>query len=370
MLNIDGNHLEGGGQILRSSLGLSAITKTPFRITDIRKGRCNPGLKAQHLCCVSAVKNICNATVEGDEINSTSIEFVPKKINSGSYEFDIGTAGSITLTLQSLLLPLMFCGKKSTIKLKGGTDVMWSQPIDYFTEVLLPHLQKYCAIECKVFRRGYFPKGGGEVEIKFRPKFNIYDYDSFEAFRKHVSENTPSIDLTEQGHLIMIKGASHASEALQAAQVSERQADSARQALHALKTDVVIRKEYSKSACPGSGIALWAVYSKNKEEFDFNNPIIIGSDALGEKVKSSEDVGSEAAKRLLEEISCKAPVDEYLADNLIPFLIFGGQFKCAKISAHTLTNISVVKQFCGVDFAVDKENNVISFSQALLQKPL
>lgn len=344
MLKLDGNYLEGGGQIVRTALALSTITGKEFEIDNIRKGRKKPGLKNQHLFCVKALQKLCNAKVEGGELGSEYLRYKPGKIEGKTISIDIETAGSITLLLQALLLPSMFADKKVRLKIKGGTDTKWSMPVDYFREILLPQLGKYADIDFKLERRGYYPKGNGKVDIKINPK-----------------RTSQTIDLIEQGHLLHVKGLSHAHVDLQKAEVADRQAKAAKLMLSKLNVPVQIRTEYVNTDSTGSGITLWAIFSKDKNEIDFNNPIRIGADSLGERGKRAEEVGKEAAERLINEINYKAPVDEYLADNLIPFLaLFNGQIKVAKISNHSLTNIYVVEQFLGNIFEVDKENGVIS----------
>ncbi|MBW3015112.1 RNA 3'-terminal phosphate cyclase [Candidatus Woesearchaeota archaeon] len=361
MLKIDGNYLEGGGQIVRTALAISTLTGIPFEVDNIRKGRCKPGLKQQHLTCITSLQKLCNAKVEGDELGSSYLKYEPGTIKPKTLSIDIGTAGSITLLLQSLLFPCIFAGKKIRLKIKGGTDVTWSMPFDYLQHILIPHLQKYCeSINVKLLRRGYYPKGGGSVEIEIKPKFSIYNYNNYAEFIEDVSKKVKPITLTQQGHLIQVKGISHAAKQLQESQVAERQAKSAKQALSKLNVPVSIRREYQDTLSPGSGITLWAIFSLDKSEIDFNNPIRIGSDSLGERGKRSEIIGREAAERLLNEINYKAPVDEYLADNLIPFLIFGGKFKAAKISNHALTNIYTVENFFGRMFDVDNKQRIIS----------
>ena len=345
MIKLDGNYLEGGGQIVRTALALSTITGKEFEVKGIRKGRKKSGLKNQHLYCVKALQELCGAKAEGAELGSEYLHYKPGKIQGKTISIDIGTAGSITLLLQALLLPSIFADKKVRLKIKGGTDTKWSMPVDYFREILLPQLRKYADIDFKLERRGYYPKGNGKVDIKI----------------KQIEDRSKKIELLEQGYLLHIKGISHASFDLQKANVAERQSRAAKVLLKKLNVPVQIRTEYVNTDSTGSGIVLWAIFSKDKDEIDFNNPIRIGADGLGERGKRAEEVGKEAAERLLEEISYRAPVDRYLADNLIPFLaLFGGQIKVSNISNHTLTNIYVVEQFLGKIFSVDKENKIIS----------
>lgn len=357
MIELDGSSGEGGGQIIRTALALSAITGKAFRIVNIRKNRKNPGLANQHLFCVKAMKELCDAQVEGAELGSQKIEFYPRKIKPRTLSIDIGTAGSMTLLMQSVLPVCILSEGKFRIRLKGGTDVSWSMPYDYMVNVLFPQLRRYADIEPQLLRRGYYPQGNGEIEVKIRSKFPIVTNSDAEKkegdFAAEKIIQAPKISLTSQGTLHLIKGVSHCSKDLESQEVADRQAKSARGFLSTLHCPVNIMTEYRDSFSTGSGITLWAIFSVGKET-DFNNPIVLGADALGERAKRAEDVGKEAAEKLINEIRSDAPVDEHLADNLIPFLgFYGGAIKVSRVSEHTLTNIFVVEQFLGKRFVVE-----------------
>lgn len=348
MIKIDGSHGEGGGQIVRTALAMSALLQTSVEITDIRKGREQPGLKAQHLTCLSALNQLCGAQFNEVGISSAHLRFIPGKIKARKVEVDIGTAGSITLLLQSLLVPCFFAGHPVTLKIRGGTSGKWQMPFDYFNSVFVPQLRKYAEISANLHKRGYYPKGGGLVEVKIKPFFNL-----------ETRKEAPKINLTERGNLLQIKGISHASMDLQGGNVAERQADSAKLALSALGCPVDIRSEYCNTLSAGTGIALWAIFSRQNEP-DTLNPVILGSDMIGERGKPAEEVGRECARKLIDEINSGAAADENLADNLIPFLaLFGGRIKTSKISAHTLANIYVAEQFLGKIFEVNEKENLI-----------
>jgi len=363
LIRIDGNWGEGGGAIARVALALSTITQKPFEIYDIRKGRKDSGLKSQHLYCVKSLKELCSAVAEGDELGSTSLKYYPKKIAAKNLDIDVETAGSITLLMQSLMIPAMFASKPIRISIIGGTDVKWSMPFDYFNNVLLPQLQRFAKIEAKLLKRGYYPKGSGKVEIKINPKFKINDFSSFEEFWLHLKQNVNPYNLTEQFNLIQIKGISHASKDLQNARVSERQAHSAQGILgKKFNVSIKITSEYQDTLSTGSGITLWAIFSKNKDDIDENNPIRIGADALGEQGKKAELVGEAAANNLIKEIESKAPVDKHLADQILPFMALAGnsKIKASEITNHARTNVYAIQQFLGKMFEVDEENKAIS----------
>jgi len=356
MILIDGSQGEGGGQIVRTALALSALTGQSFKVTGIRANRPTPGLKAQHLHGVKAAMKLCDGNVEGDVIGSQELTFHPEKLAGRRFEVDIGTAGSITLLLQSVLLPAMFAGKSSTITLIGGTNVAWSMPIEYLQEVLVPQLRRYVdKLDVTLVKRGYYPAGGGKVEVRVKPKWSVSDAKSFDAFLMRLRAEAPHLQLTAQHHLVMVKGISHASVDLQDARVAERQAQSARHVLRELKCPIDIRHEYADTASTGSGLTLWAIFSKDEEDIDPSDPVRLGADALGEKGKRAEQVGEEAAKRLLEEIKSGAAVDRHLADNLIPLmgLVCPSEIKTSTITEHSRTNALVVERFLKTKFQLE-----------------
>ncbi|MBI3035939.1 RNA 3'-terminal phosphate cyclase [Candidatus Woesearchaeota archaeon] len=362
MLKIDGNYGEGGGAIARVALALSTITQKPFEIYDIRKGRKDSGLKSQHLYCVKSLQELCNADAEGAKLGSLFLKYYPKKLVAKNLSIDIETAGSITLLMQALLLPAMFVSKPITITIIGGTDSKWSQPFDCFNNVLLPQLQRFAKIEAKLLKRGYYPKGNGKVEIKINPKFKLNDFSDFNEFHANLKQNIHPYNLMEQHYLIQIKGISHASINLQNAKVAERQAESAQQILkQKYNAPIQITAQYQDTLSTGSGITLWAVFSKNKDDIDENNPIRLGADALGEQGKKAEIVGEEAAMNLVKGIESKAPVDRHLADQILPFMALAGkaQIKASEITSHCRTNIYTIHQFLGEVFRADEESKTI-----------
>lgn len=170
LLEIDGAYGEGGGQLLRTALALSAVTGQAMRVHNIRGGRDKPGLAPQHLAAARAVAAVCGATAEGLELRSQQISFSPSRLRGGQYRFDVGTAGSVTLVLQALLPAMIATADRFEVSVTGGTDVRAAPPIDYLGEVLLAHLARMGAeVEMTIVRRGYYPVGGGEVHVRVRP---------------------------------------------------------------------------------------------------------------------------------------------------------------------------------------------------------
>jgi RNA 3'-phosphate cyclase len=329
MIEIDGSYLEGGGQIIRTAVALSAITSKPCRIFNIRAKRKNPGLQVQHLEGVRAVAKLCNAKLIGDRLGSTEIEFVPNKLTGGVLEVKIATAGSIGLIFQILSLPATFCEKPVEIRVRGGaTYGKFAPPVDYIRLVLLPILAKmgYKA-EMEIRKHGFYPKGGAEV------KFFIYPNRDFKA-----------ITLTERGNFIKIHGVSVSSSELAERKVAERQKKSAEEFLKEFANEIEV--VYHKTLNPGSGITLAAIFENT----------VLGASALGERGKPAEAVGREAAKELLDLISSQACLDKHMGDQILPFLaLANGKSEVAveKITKHCLTNMWVIEKFLPVKFRVE-----------------
>jgi len=336
MLKIDGSDGEGGGAMVRISIALSTVTGREIRIKNIRANRSSPGLRAQHLTGIRAVAELCGAEVEGAELHSKEIEFVPDKIQAKKINIDVGTAGSITLVLQALMVPAVFAEDRVRVKITGGTDVKWSPPIDYLRSVTLPILQKF-GYDGKVGldRRGYYPGGGGKVTAEFGP-----------------SEFT-GINLTERGRILSAGGISHAHPNLEKARVARRQTRSARPLLYnrlsneGVDSDIMIKQEYCETPSYGSGLVLW-IRTENS---------VIGSDSLGERGKTAERVGQEAAKNLLRELDSGAPLDRWMGDQIVPYLaLAGGAVKVSEITEHSRTNVMLAKKF---GFDVEIKKNII-----------
>ncbi len=326
MIEIDGSHGEGGGQIIRTSLALSALTGKPFRVYNIRAKRKNPGLRPQHLNAVKAVAELCNAEVSEIDVGTTEFTFSPREIEEKNLEVDIGTAGATTLIAHALIPAILHSGKKIKVNIKGGTNNFMAPPIDNLMLVFVPMLKKFGAkIKCKLIKRGYYPKGGGEIQIEVSPS----------EIRR--------INLMERGKLLKVFGIANASSQLEKAKVADREAKGAKKKLNELKVPVEIKKEYCDTLSVGTSVSLSAVFEHS----------IIGADSFGKLGKPAEKVGEDAAKTLLKEINSDGCADEHLADQLIPYMgLWGGSIKASKISEHTRTNIWVTEKFLPVKFEI------------------
>jgi len=324
-MQLDGSYGEGGGQILRTAAALSAVTGKQVEIYNIRKARPKPGLAAQHVRAVEGVAAICDAVVEGCKLHSTHLRFEPVKINAGVYDVDIGTAGSITLFLQCLLPVAMHAPGTLRIKVTGGTDVSWSPSIDYLRFVTIGALSKM-GFQCEInlIKRGYYPRGGGCVEALIHP-----------SLLKKTDLNSNSCQVTE--------GISHSSGI--PSHVAERQAASSEKLLRNAGYDTRIAIDPADYPSTGSGISLWCG--------------TMGGSALGKPGLKAEKVGENAARLLLSELQSGAGVDEFLADQLIPYMALagGGSYTTRVISKHTKTNIWVTEQFLPVKFRIEQMAN-------------
>ncbi len=325
LVEIDGSMGEGGGQILRTAIALSAITGKPVRIYNIRAKRDNPGLRPQHLTAVKAIAQLCNARVKGADVGSMVLEFYPSTVKGGDYVFDIGTAGSISLVLQALLPVLAYADRPVRVKIRGGTDVPMAPTIDYVREVLarLTEALGY-RFDVRVERRGHYPKGGGMVVVAVEEPPG--------GFKAR--------DFVERGQLREVALRSHAVRLPK--HVSERQAKSAVAVLReALKVEPRVELEYYEEGRdphlgPGSGVTIWALFDKST----------MGSDSLGAPGKRAEVVGEEAARKLLEDIATGAALDRHASDMIPVYLALAGGVSTisgAKLTLHAMTVLELLK---------------------------
>lgn len=314
--------------MLRTALFLSLITDQPFQLENIRAGRPNPGLKPQHLHIIKALQQMSGVQAEGVEPGSRTIRFWPAPLQAGDYYFDIGTAGAIPLFLQTLLPAACFAGAPVRFVVRGGTDVRGAMTIDFWREVILPFLQPYAAqLTVDVEQYGYYPVGNGGVKVAVTPHFSQQAWPN----QRHAY---PSLEILERGALQRILLISAASKQLRERRVATRQA--AAFSTHFPPPLLETRLLHTDAKSPGSSVTAVAEYTHTR----------LGADALGERGKSSEVVGREAAQRLQTAINAAATVDVHTADNLMIWVaLFGGAYLIGEQSGHIVTNAWVIEQF-------------------------
>jgi RNA 3'-phosphate cyclase len=334
VLLIDGAYGEGGGQIVRTAVALSVLTKQPIKITNIRANRPIPGLRPQHYTALSCIQRICEAEVEGLSVHSTSLTFTPHDIKPGTYTFDIGTAGSMTLVFQAILLSAFHSTKPLTLKLRGGTDVRWAPSWDYFASVFLPLISRIgIKTEPQLIKRGYYPTGGGEAVLTIHPVDKLISL--------HTEESQNFTDMYGIIHCANLPD--HISMRMKHAAIRIAMK-------HNLRSTIQINSVSSSSS--GTGITVWSA----------SGPTILGSTVLGEKTISAEVVGETAVNQLLQEINSGATIDEYAIDQILPYLVLapkGSVCLIREISNHTKTNMWLIKQFLDIDFEVTPQQTAM-----------
>ncbi len=333
-MKIDGSYGEGGGQVLRTALALSCVFERPIEITNIRKSRKKPGLMPQHLTAVKAAATVSNAGVEGAELSSTMLRFAPGHLVGGEYIFDVsekkGSAGSTSLVLQTVLLPLCFAEHQSSITVIGGTQVPWSPSYHYLKYVFLPALLRLgVKAELNIEKWGWYPIGGGKVAVTVNPK----------------KEFLP-LEIAERGKLVRVTGISAVSNLPQ--DIAKRQRDRALKTLSQKRIDAEIEIVSAPSPGKGTTVFLLAQYEN----------ITVGFDSIGAIGKRAEEVADEACKAFFEYIDAGGALDPHVADQIIPYLALASGpsiFTTSRITQHLLTNIWVVKQFVDVEIHVEGE---------------
>ncbi len=330
LIEIDGR---AGGQCLRTSLALSSVLKKPVLVFNIRNNRPKPGLAKQHLTGLNTLAKISKTKVKGNFLGSKKVVFYPKTIKEGNYSVNIGTAGSITLLLQVLTLPLIFSETKSSFRIVGGTDVPFSPSFNYAKEVFFPFLSSLGAkFSLDLKRRGYYPKGNGFVSFsKISSKLPL------KPFYK-----------TEQDELNYIKIIAHSTGYPKEA--SSNLCASAKSILSekfsALEEVIEFNEAIDEK---GAGISLIAFFKDRTR---------IGASTVQEK--NPAKAGKKTAEFLLKEIDSKKPVDSHLSDQLIPFMALAkghSTFETSSLTQHTLNNISVTEKFLEVKFEVKGKLN-------------
>ncbi|RLC86505.1 MAG: RNA 3'-phosphate cyclase [Chloroflexi bacterium] len=347
---VDGSHGEGGGQVLRSALTLATITGRSLRIERIRAGRRKPGLRPQHLTGVRAAAAVCKARLEGDELGSQTLTFVPSgPPRPGEYAFDVaevaqrGSAGSVGLVLQTVLLPLALAAPdrdrsaESRLTLRGGTHAAWAPSVSYLEHAFLPILNRMgvrTGVELACW--GFYPAGGGEVQVRIAGREGPLS----------------SIQLTERGELHRVWGTAAAMNL--PAHIPQRMADRARNVLAEAGFEAQVKPRRLRGAGPGAGIFLFAEYASSPS----GEGVVAGFSAYGRRGLPAERVAEAVCQELLAHHRSGAPVDPHLADQLVlPLALAEGESRAvtSRVSHHLLTNVWVARQFLARELTVEGE---------------
>lgn len=324
---LDGGYGEGGGQILRTSLSLAAITGKVLELVNIRGGRRKPGLRPQHLTAVQACASICGAKYEGAKLEATKLTFTPGNIVPGSYEFHIGTAGAATLVLQTILPPLSMAKGETNLLISGGTHVPWSPPYHHLARVLIPTL-KQLGFKCEtgLKRWGWYPKGGGIIQAKVKP------------------HNQPgSFAWDKPFDLRRISGISASSRLPEHIRTRQKSRLEVRLQKAGLQGEIQVMDVPARN--PGTLVFLLGV-GKNS---------LAGFSSLGVRGKPAEQVADEAADDFFHFLESRAAFDPHLADQLLIYLACvpgKSHFTTSEVTQHLLTNAWVIEKFLPVKFEI------------------
>lgn len=322
MLTIDGSSGEGGGQILRTALALAIVTGKPFRIERIRAGREKPGLLRQHLAALKAAAEISGATVDGATLGAGSLSFRPGRVRPGEFTFAVGSAGSATLVLQTVLPALLTASATSRLILEGGTHNPAAPPFDFLARSFLPLInQMGPTVTAELERPGFYPAGGGRFSVAIVP----------------VSRLLP-LEIQERGVIRAIRA--RAIVANLPRSIAEREANLTRRLL-SLSEDSVTVEQIEGAQGPGNVVVI-------EIEAEHHTEVFTGFGAAGVR---AETVATKAAREARSYIASGAPVGPYLADQLlIPIALAGaGRFRTGPLSRHTTTNIAVIRLFLEID---------------------
>ena len=325
---IDGSLGEGGGQVLRTSLALSMITGKSLEISNIRAKRKKPGLLRQHLTCVKAAAEICDANTEGAELGSAYLKFYPNDIKIGEYTFKVGSAGSAMLVFQTILTALMLREEESIIHLEGGTHNPMAPPFHFIVNSFLPQLSKMGVnVTADLDRWVFYPAGGGKATFRINGTNKLKELELLEK-GSYISKNCKAIS----AHLIP---------EITEAEVSFLKGK--------LDWDEISTDDKCHSLGPGN-----IIYA----EVNYKNISSVFCE-FGQKGIRASKVAQKLVQKVKNYISSDAPVEEYLADQLLLPMALAeqGAFHCSQLSLHTKTNIDVIKRFLEVDIEVTKENN-------------
>ncbi len=330
IVKIDGSMGEGGGQVLRTSIALSLITGRPLEVTNIRAGRRKPGLMRQHLTALNAATEISGAQVQGASVGSTSIRFSPGSIKPGTYCFSVGTAGSATLVLQTVLPALVLASGPSHLTLEGGTHNPMAPPFDFLQKAFLPLLNRMGPkVDAVLEKAGYFPAGGGRFTVTIDPVERLFP-----------------IEVPERGKPLYHRA--RATVCQLSPRIGRRELDTVKNRLN-WTDDCLELVELHRSNGPGNVLVIETGFEQVTEVFT----------GFGERGVTAENVAKRTANEARSYLVSDAPVGEHLADQLLlPMSLAGkGMFRTLRPTRHTMTNIEVIEKFLDVPIRCEEEKN-------------
>ena len=326
---IDGSLGEGGGQILRTSLALSALLQQPVKIDNIRANRSQPGLKTQHLAGVHALALITDAEVKGAYKHSTTVEFAPRTIKGGRYRFEISTAGAASMLFGAVLPALLYAPESSEVTITGGTHVPFSPPFHYLDRVFLPGLRKAGGlVDLELTRWGFYPRGGGEIRVHVYP-----------------CRGLQGLWLAERGGLKSLQLTACSTSGL-AEHIAQREIAHLEMMLDTDKDKLRAKSSACQALSPGNFVFLEADYEHAAAGFS----------ALGRRGKPAEEVAEEAYRSFRDFAKTAATMDSHLADQFILYaaLAHGDSYYIAeKVTGHLLTNSDIIRKFLPVEIDLD-----------------
>ncbi|WP_041855506.1 RNA 3'-terminal phosphate cyclase [Candidatus Korobacter versatilis] len=330
MIVIDGSQGEGGGQILRTALSLSMVTGQPFTIEKIRANRERGGLLRQHLTAVLAAAEISGANVTGAELGSRTLTFAPQRVTPGDYSFAVGTAGSATLVLQTLLPALMLANKPSNVVVEGGTHNMAAPPFDFLAKTFAPIIESMGPkLKLTLDRYGFYPAGGGKITAEIEPV-----------------EKLKQLELLDRGEVLQQNAVALLAHLPR--HIADRELETASNILGLAPESTRILGT-KNSAGPGNALMIEVQTERHTEIFT----------AFGKVGISAEKVAEEAAVAAAQYVASSAFACEHLADQLLlPIaLAGGGSFTAVRQTMHARTNIEIIRLFLPVSFEISEEEN-------------
>ncbi|NRD64674.1 RNA 3'-terminal phosphate cyclase [Corallococcus exiguus] len=320
MVRIDGSQGEGGGQVLRTALALSLVTGTPFEMVNVRAGRAKPGLLRQHLTALKAAETVGAAEVTGAELGSKQLSFHPRALSAGNYHFAVGTAGSATLVLQTVLPALLHAEGASTLMLEGGTHNPAAPPFEFLEKAYLPLLRRMGPrVDVTLERPGYYPAGGGRFRVDIHPT------------------KLQPLQLLERGRVLRTEAVAQV--AAIPFDVAKRELDTVAAALK-LRPDQQRPEELKRAFGPGNVLRV-------EVESEHVTEVFTG---FGERGKRAEVVAEEVASKVKRYLDAGVPVGEHLCDQLLLLcaLAKGGNFRTVALDSHSLTQRETMAWFLDV----------------------